>query len=178
MRFQTIKDSKLEPVSTDEVKAHLRIDGEDLMLNLYRTAARQQAENYTGRAFLTKTIAIYNDTVPRDKITLWNTPVKKIVKFKYRDESGKVQSLQDKDYLIQGSAPEYLIPTSGQFPAGTDLRIEAVCGGVSRESVPSAIKAAILLTIGTLYENREETVKRLPTSARNLLEPYRIWQFF
>lgn len=41
--------------------------------------------------------------------------------------------------------------------------------------VNDTIKAAILLTMGELYEHRGETSKGLPEGAMSLLMPYRVW---
>ena len=48
--------------------------------------------------------------------------------------------------------------------------------GDSASDVPEAIKAAMLLIIGDLYENRTDTVKRLPTASEHLLNQY--WKGF
>jgi hypothetical protein len=43
--------------------------------------------------------------------------------------------------------------------------------------VPAAVKAAMLLVVGELYKNREQsvstTINRVPLAAENLLGPFR-----
>ena len=41
-------------------------------------------------------------------------------------------------------------------------------------SVPEAIKQAVLLIIGKMYELREDSVSRLPKASEYILEPYRV----
>ena len=45
--------------------------------------------------------------------------------------------------------------------------------GTGAGDVPEAIKTAILLIIGFMYEKREDTVSRLPKASEYLLDPYR-----
>jgi hypothetical protein len=40
--------------------------------------------------------------------------------------------------------------------------------------VPDAIKQAILLIVGRMYELREDSVSRLPKASEYILDPYRV----
>lgn len=63
-----------EPVTTSEVKTFLRIDSsdEDTLLSNLITAARQSAESYTGRAFITQTWKMFLDGWPYGKGEWWD----------------------------------------------------------------------------------------------------------
>lgn len=55
------------------------------------------------------------------------------------------------------------------------IEIKFVCGyGASSSDVPEAIKSAILLILGKMYEIREDSVSRLPKASEYILDPYRI----
>jgi hypothetical protein len=43
--------------------------------------------------------------------------------------------------------------------------------------VPVAIKQALLLMIGSWYDNREDSVYNLPTQSRVMLDHYRVSRF-
>ena len=47
------------------------------------------------------------------------------------------------------------------------------------DSVPAPIKRAMLLTVATAYENREDSIKKMPTAAEYELQSagFRIWLF-
>jgi hypothetical protein len=55
----------IEPVTLAEVKEHLRItaSNEDTLISTYIEAARQMAEDVTGRKFITQTLVGYVDTL-------------------------------------------------------------------------------------------------------------------
>ena len=63
MHSKVTTEPASEPITTAELKAHLRIDhsSEDSLLDEYITAARQIAEDYTARKFITQTITGYSD---------------------------------------------------------------------------------------------------------------------
>jgi uncharacterized phiE125 gp8 family phage protein len=56
-----------EPVSLEEAKAHLRVDGsdDDAMIGLWIAAAREAAENTCRRAFVTQEWDLYLDAFPQ-----------------------------------------------------------------------------------------------------------------
>ena len=47
-------------------------------------------------------------------------------------------------------------------------------GWADASQVPEAIKHALYLIIGRLYNEREDSVFRLPTASQNLLNSYRL----
>lgn len=55
------------------------------------------------------------------------------------------------------------------------IEIQFKCGyGTAASDVPEAIKQAILLVVGKMYELREDSVSRLPKASEYILDPYRI----
>ena len=55
--------------------------------------------------------------------------------------------------------------------------VRYVCGYSSSSDVPAPIRQAMLLMIAEMYEKRQDSVKRLPTAAEYLMNPYRVWTF-
>lgn len=64
------------------------------------------------------------------------------------------------------------LPTLKDRADAIEIRFKAGYG-TSGSDVPEAIKTAILLIIGSMYEKREDSVKRLPNASEYLLDPYR-----
>jgi len=55
------------------------------------------------------------------------------------------------------------------------IEIQFKCGyGTTASDVPDAIKQAVLLILGRMYELREDSVSKLPKASEYILEPYRI----
>ena len=55
------------------------------------------------------------------------------------------------------------------------IEIKFDCGyGSSSSDVPDAIKQAILLIVGKMYELREDSVSRLPKASEYILDSYRV----
>ena len=66
MPLELITPPAVEPVSLDEVKAHLKVDGtdDDALIGALITAARAQAEWHTHRAFVTQDWIYWRDELP------------------------------------------------------------------------------------------------------------------
>lgn len=192
MPLKLITPPTTEPVSLAEAKAHLRVDGadEDALIDGLITAARQHAEVFTRRAFITQTWELVLDGWPnKESIEIPLPPLRSIVSVTYTDMDG-VNTLWDAaNYIVDtDSEPGRLVldyektwPAVTLQPAGgIRIRFEAGYGGSA--DVPQAIKQAMLLHIGFLYEQREAVtvgniVNRLPLAYDALLWPYRVFSF-
>lgn len=179
----------VEPVSLTEAKLHLRVDhdDEDDLIEMLITAARQQAENYTGRAIINQTWELTLDQFPDDDMALPPAPLSSITSIIYKDLNGvnttaSASTLYEPDIY---SEPGKACLRYGQtWPTAQDIQnsITAtyVSGyGATGASVPAAIRSAILLLVGHLYEHRESVIigtisSDLPQGFEYLLNPYRI----
>jgi uncharacterized phiE125 gp8 family phage protein len=106
------------------------------------------------------------------------------VSVKYYDTDGVEQTLDVAEYYEDAkSKPARIVPVSS-WPATKDrpnavtITIEAGYGATA-DKVPQVIKQALLLMVGDMYENREETVvgtivSTLPLTADRLLRPFRL----
>lgn len=185
-----------EPVTLDEAKAHLRVEStaEDALIQALIAAAREYAESVTGRQLVTATWDLKLDAFPADgaAIELPKAPLRSITSVTYVDTAGATQTWASGKYVVDApSGPEALpgrlAPAYGEsYPATRDtlnavtIRFEAGYGTAA--DVPQAIKQAMLLHIGHLYENRQSVVVgagagaaiAVPQATDWLLAPYRV----
>ena len=171
MGVQVVTAPTEEPVSLAEAKLHLRVvdNDEDALITGLIAAARGSIEKLLGRALVTQTWRITLKEFPQfptwvryNCIELPGGPAQSVETIKYTDTNGDEQELADYDEDLSGSIG-IVAPVFGQgWPmvrrglAG--VRIEYVVGFGAASEVPEAIKAAIKLTIGELYANREISV--------------------
>jgi uncharacterized phiE125 gp8 family phage protein len=151
----------VEPVSVAEVKLHSRIgiDTDDSLISIYISAARQQAEQLTGRSLAPRTMIRYYDDFP-DSIELPKGPITSVDWLKYINVSGVLTTLSAAAYSLDSTQlSNWIVPAYGYTWPATLTTPNAVSVqyqvGYSASNIPSSIKAWILLKAGTLYENRE-----------------------
>jgi len=171
MYLKRITPPQEEPITLNEVKAHLRIDGdeENELLSALITTAREMAEEYTRRSLVQQEweLGIQELTT---KVYLPRSPVREITYFAVDG-----QELGTDSYLLIGQ--EIFCtkkPLKAVMPDGIVIRYTA---GFDADNIPEAIKRAILMLVGHLYENREgqppENGYSLPPTVKVILRPYR-----
>lgn len=183
----------LEPVTTAEAKLHLRVDGsdEDALIGSLVSAARDYAERYTRRAFVSQVWRMYMDFFPSCRwFYLPRSPLISVNAITYKDENGAVQTLAASAYVAD-SAQE--VPARVALAEGEDdwpetfdeiqaVTVEFTAGyGAAASAVPESIKAAIKLLVGHWFENRETVVigstpNAVPLAAMALLDSRRIME--
>lgn len=188
MGFKLITPPATEPVSLTEAKLHLKIEtadtADDALVTILIQAAREVAEQYTRRAFISQTWELQMDCFEEEDYKLI-TPCSAITSVKYYDTDGVEQTVAVAVYgLSLSTEPNEIYLKYGQlWPTvrgqEDDVKIRFVSGYTT---VPASIKAAILLIIGHLYENREDVVvgrqvADLPKGSEYLLNPYRLFTF-
>jgi uncharacterized phiE125 gp8 family phage protein len=171
----------LEPVMLDEAKNHLRVDYDydDWKIARLIAAARRRCEGELDRAFLNTAFDYVLEAFPsfevRDDPAIWRrvtnplvipkAPLVSVNSLTYVTGGGTAVSLaQNADYLVRTGEPGALYPypvtaiwpyTRVQFDAVT---VRCVVGhGTTAAAVPENVAEAILLLVGSLYENREAT---------------------
>ena len=190
MSIAVITPAASEPLSVSEVKDFLRVDSsaEDTLIGVLIEAARSMAEAYTRRIMMTTTIEEFFDVFPtyrnpedKDIIFLSRGPIQSISSVTYIDSLGDEQTVASENYRSDlVSEPSRIISSNGW--AATKDTVNAVvvryiCGYSSSSDVPAPIRQAMLLMIAEMYEKRQDSVKRLPTAAEYLMNPYRVWTF-
>lgn len=159
----TVTPATDEPVSLDEAKVHLRVDSidEDDLIQSLISAARQQVENHTRHALLTRT---YDLALPcfGGCIELPWPPLQSVTGVFYTAVGASEATVAPSVYVVTTSGVRGRITQAyGQywpvFTAGIPypVRVRFVAGFGDVDDVPAEIKQAILLIVGALYENRE-----------------------
>lgn len=166
------------------------------------SAAREYCEQYLGRSLALQILEYGSNSFTawnwQDGIELPMGPVVRVESFSYVNEAGETVILDDgtaSPTLVQYELDTYSdpaqvrLPYSGSWPVARShpgsIRIRYLAGyTVPGESptpdypLPWSIKAAMLLVLGHLYENRENTSERppqeIPLGAKALMDPYRL----
>lgn len=192
MALKLITAAAVDPLDLAEVKAHLRVDhvDDDALITIYQRAAVAAIEGkdgWLGRALITQTWDLYLDSFPAGEIKIPLAPLQSVTHVKYDDAAGVEQTVAAADYTVDAiSEPGWVVPNDGvawptTLVAVNAVRVRFVAGyGVASASVPAAIRAAILLTVGTLYGAREDvvlgqTAAELPGAAQHLLSTFRVY---
>jgi uncharacterized phiE125 gp8 family phage protein len=191
MNLRLVTPPAEEPVTLAQAKLHLRIitsldqtepSEDDAYVSALITAARQAAENYLNRPIALATYELRGDAFD---VTLPVSPVAAVASVTFVDAAGAVQTVDPAGYELAGTvdAPVLRVAYGGSWPSGVrgqddDVRVRFTAGWATADLL-KPIYQAILLLIGHLYENREDTtalnLSELPMGSRYLLTPYRIW---
>ena len=181
MNIRVITAPTVEPITLEQALLHVHQDAgaEDALVTWLISAARDAAEQYCNRYIAEGTY----EARGADFCVALVAPVASIVSVKYLDTAGAEQTLADSVYEFndEPDAPAIRLKVGQSWPA-TYSQADAVrvqfTAGQAPEDVPKSIFAAMLLTLGHLYVNREdvgtEQTYTLPMGARTLLQPYRL----
>lgn len=168
---------------------------EDDLLTALIQAARENVEDITRRALLTQTWKYYLDAFPdKDFIKIPFGNLQSVTAISYKDTDGTETTLtENTDYLVETNGDgcgRIVLPYGVSWPSDTlypskPITIEYVCGWTTAALVPFKIKAAILMIIADLWENREAQIVN-PTmepystnkTVMNLLASARLWEEF
>jgi len=181
--YKVITPAAALPVDLQRVYDHLRRDsdaGDEEYVQLLVRAAASYVEQRCGLALITQTIEDTHDGFPAgDPLELRIAPVQSVTHVKYLDTDGAEQTWDAANYVQDlrsikariGLTEDATYPdTQGVLNAVT---VRYVAGyGDTAASVPHQIQQAILLMVGRMYDNREDSVHNMPTAAQHLLEPF------
>lgn len=200
-------------ITLAEAKAHLRVDtvDDDTLIKSLIYAVHDYVEGpkgFLGRAIKEQTWDFFLDRFPargvswhyngwcqsygRSYVEVPLPPLISVTGVYYRDTSGVEQTFSPSNYSVDtASEPGRIyLPNSGVWPTvgigdnnAVRIRFKA---GYSDDDIPFAIKAAMLILIADLYENRESMLEgsvrsittELPWSAQQLLKPHRMHRGF
>lgn len=170
-----------EPVSLAEAKLHLRVDWakEDLLILRCVSAARQWAEAFTRRAFMTQTWEMYLDRFPA-VIELPLPPLQSVAAITCTDAAGALSEVPVETYLVDTvREPGRVLLSPGRaWPQGPFWRVNPIVVRfvAGKAEVDADIKSAVLLLVGHMYEHREEgqekIIRTVPFAAKTLLTPH------
>jgi uncharacterized phiE125 gp8 family phage protein len=196
MALRLITAPAAEPVTLQQAKDHLRVDhsADDTLISGLIAASRVYCEQFTARAFVTQTWELVLDEFPANEILIPLPPLQSVTSVKYDDADGFEQTLSALEYTVDdASQPGWIVPAvTGWSPVLFDginaVRIRFVAGyppGTNSPidlaaNVPQSIKAAMLLHIGQLYDQREDIVvgtivNKVPTGGvEHMLRQFRV----
>lgn len=185
MSYVLITPPAVEPVSLAEIKAQLSAQYDtlsDAIIMSRITTARQWAEEFCAKSFVTQTWELRLDEWPDDGvINLRRGPVQSIVSVKYTDSAGVLQTMSSADYKLAGDRliPVYGKPWPGARIEADSIQVRFVAGfGAAAANVPGPIKEAIAITTRHWMENQAAVdsgvrVTRIPYAVEHLLSAYR-----
>jgi len=190
-----------EPVTLDEAKAHLRVDGtaEDTYITALIQAARAWVENFTTRQLVQATYEWTLDRFPgrpENPLRFPRSPVASVDSVEYVDGDGGKQTwaAYQTDLNV---APAILLPAvDGTWPGvqadnPTAVTVTFTAGYAPDNSqspsdpagnVPQGLKHAIMLLVGHWFERRTSVkigniVTPLDQTVHFLCAPYRVVSF-
>jgi hypothetical protein len=186
-----------EPVGLSEFKAWAKVDADDddPLITSLLTAARQAAEEYTRRAFVTQTWRLALDAgacgfdlpegvydLPVSALTgplpsaieLPRQPIQSVSGVVTSDTENAGSVYAPSNYTLIGS--RLVLNASAFWPGNLrplgSIEITYVAGHGIASAVPQAIRTAILMHAQAMYDGR--TVCDLPSSCETLLRNYRV----
>lgn len=152
----------IDPVSLTDAKAHLRVtnNSEDAVIGGKLKAARRWCEHHCRRGFITQTLRLRFDSFP-ELIRLPYGACASITSITYVDEDGVTQTLASGRYQSDlDGMPARVGPAYGyNWPATrAQMNAVAVTYVVGAATADDDVKAAVLMVLADLYENREASI--------------------
>jgi uncharacterized phiE125 gp8 family phage protein len=176
-----------EPLTIDEVKAHLRVDGtnEDALIASLLLTSRLHIETALGLALMTQQWRLVLDAWPANAIVkLPVAPVQSITEVRVVNSDGAMTTMPVSDYSLEATGrPARVVsgdkswPLPGRKTGGIQIDFTAGFGNTA-DAVPSPIRQALLLLIAHWYEHRDPIeigapATAVPHAVSHLLHPYR-----
>jgi len=165
----------VEPVSIAEAKAHLVVEtaDDDALIATCLIAAREHAEGFCNRKFVTQTWQALFSAFPASSTPDGQKDVylelsrgnlaDPDVEVTYVDENGDVQTLDPSVYLVDDATvpARVRLAPDGSWPSVQTrwdaVRVEYIVGW-EPEAVPSSVKQAIAILVSQMYEHRTPEV--------------------
>jgi len=167
-------DWQSAPVVYGDAESHLRLNLLDTQVLAHVAAACEHVQSVTRRSLVTQTWELTLDCFPFGPIELPMPPLQSVESITYTDPAGATQTWED--YVVD-AAGSRVYPIHGTdypdtLPVPSAVTVRFVSGYAA---TPEPIRAAILLLVGDLYENREAQGQPLHENraVHRLLWPYR-----
>lgn len=162
----------IEPVTLDEVKTYLRIDGEseNSLITSMIKAARESAEKYMRVSINTQKWKLSFDEVAPQEVVLPYGPVNAVDSVKVFDDSETESTFSTDNYYLSAGNRSIIFK---QIPSGR--RIEIIYStGISADAagVPVLIKQGMFTHIALMFE-RNSIIPEINTTAKSLYNFYR-----
>lgn len=180
-RIRVTEAPEKEPISLEEAKLFLRVDGnaEDTLVEALIATAREHVEGWTRRALITQTIEVTWDSAPGPVITIPRPPLQEVEAIEVVDDNGSRSEVSTDLYQVDssGTGPARIrLVSGGMWPYhrgfGSFIVRVVVGYGDDGEDVPVVLRAAILQAVAHLHEKREAT--GIPEAVLNMASFYRV----
>ena len=176
MFFAKIVKQEL-PITLELAKEHLRLGDDthsDTLVGAKLEMAFAVAEDITGRYIRPRSVEFDVLLDADDNAVMLPVNIQTVSAVSCL---GKTIPKDDYMHLSSDFSDQLLFPDATQY-AGHKLHLKATIG-YSKTQLPPAIQAAILLILGTLYDNESDqivgrSVSELSLTAEKLLAPWRI----
>ncbi|NSW92315.1 MAG: phage head-tail connector protein [Firmicutes bacterium] len=189
MALKLITPPSIEPITLEEAKAHIRVDGadEDILITSLITTAREYCESFQNRAYITQVWELILDAFPASPFNIPRPPLQSVDSIKYTDSDGLETTFDSTNYIVDtDSEPGRVALATGiVWPSMTlksigGVKIRFTAGYGDAAAVPMMIKQAMLLLIGHWYENREASFighvsREIEFAVHALLWPERVF---
>ncbi|MDD3029973.1 MAG: head-tail connector protein [Alphaproteobacteria bacterium] len=200
--FSLVTPPAVEPLTLTEAKAHLRLDtsADDALIGTLIAGARQWAERYTGRAFITQTWALSVDRIPSDRderdgmvdgaigsldglraLNLPRAPLQTVTGVQTFDNDDTAHTFSADNYYVDTAhEPGRIVLRSGavwpyaERDANSIVVTYTAGYGAAASDVPAPLRTAIAGIVAHSYQNRGDANAVVPASVRALLDPYRV----
>ena len=178
----------LEPVTVEEAKEHLRVDGthEDVLISSLIVTSRLHIEAALGLSLVSQAWKLVLDAWPMDAVV--NIPMRPVIAVNTitvfaADGSGEV--IEPANYVVDlASSPPRIATQGATWPkpmrAVNGIEIDFVAGyGAMASDVPAPIRHALMLLVAHWYEHRDPIEigslrTAIPDSVSQLLKPFRM----
>lgn len=185
MPYKVINAPVGEPLTLGEAKQHLREPASSTTHNTQIEqlikAAREYAEEYTRRAFITQTIEMRLDDFA-DEMELPKPPLQSVISIEYFDADGALQNLATSVYSVDTtSTPGRVILNDGEsWPktknASNAVIITFTAGyGANGDDVPETIRQALRLYLSKHFDLDRNDGKYLDNALHCMLRINRVW---
>lgn len=172
-------------ITTEEAKAHLRLDHneDDALVTSLIASAFRHIENRTGQVFDKRDgLVMIADRLPKGSggLELQWTPVRSVTEVAYLDPAGAQVLMPESSIYVEkrGVYPVIYPAIDTSWPDHRPQRGSVqITVNAGYEALPADVRAAALLIIGHLYENRESVIigtisSELPMGVEMLLAHY------
>jgi len=174
------------PVTLTEAKRQLRLDEiteDDDHVRTLIYAVSDHIERQYNVALITKTVTEYHSAFPslaNDPLRLHIAPGIAVTSVHYTNEDGTLTEFDSSKYTTgKGTRDMFLVPKPDyEWPTDAIQKPDAVrviytAGyGVDPQSVPPAVRLAILNLVGKFDANREDSVSEKTTASDRLLASF------
>lgn len=171
MGLKLVTPPKSEPLTLQEVKEYLRVDGMDLDETIYGLiiAAREYCETFQNRVFVTQTWELSLDDFPHMPLKLPNAPLQSVSSITITSVDGAVTNFTD--FVVdETSVPGRIVLKNGtswpnvQLKEVNGVKIQFVAG---YQEVPETVKQAMKIFIAHRFENPDS--EDIPMAVQLLL---------